>query len=191
MNQKQAIERLGKEAKTDKALDAFLHDCALRERARGQLTLEGMDLRMKKAGFTFDKSDYVRILNLLGELGFGSIVKDTKGRTTALKDIRIALQSIGKAALGQPTKLSTFRKRVRYKPIAATMPNAISAPVEITKAPKYGAGATAKQGKGFPVSITVLVNGKPVNFRVNDDLDAHDLADVILRFRDHGWDKEL
>lgn len=191
MNQKQVIERLGKEAKTDKALDAVLHVFALRERARSMITVEGLTLRMKKAGFDFDRTDYIRILSLLGNLGVGHPNKDKSGQVVSVSGIQVALQSLGKAALGQDKKLVNFRKRQRYQPVATTMPNAISVPVEITKSPKYGTGATAKQGKGFPVSITVLVNGKPVNFRVNDDLDAHDLADVILRFRDHGWDKEL
>jgi len=189
MNYKDMVEKLKVSCKTDKTLDAIMHVFALRERARSQVTLGGLAQRMKSAGFEYGREQYVKALTELASAGLGKLQKDSKGRVQALVEIKVALQSLGKAVLekGEP---KPFKQRSTYQKIKS-MRNTVGAPVVMTKGPLYGSGAETGKRQGFPVSITVLINVKPVNFRVDPSLDTQEIAEVITRFRDHGWDKEL
>src|SRR5262249_55747802 len=116
--EKQMIETLKVEAAKDKALDAVLHSFAIRKRARATITVYALANRMKNEGFTFDKGQYVGILEKLAKAGVGTLVRNAKGRIVALTGISVALQSLGKAVY-QGTSISRFNKRNRFAEVQA------------------------------------------------------------------------
>lgn len=174
MNQNQIVESLRKESQTDKILNDVMHVFASRKRARETLTVSGLYQRMKKEGFSHDPIAYEKILRYLSTLGIGALETDSKGKVRALKHIKMALQSIGLAAVGSSQRLTLFKQRNKF--------NALSEIAEVIKPKQPAAGATS----GFPVSITVVINGKPVNFRVPKELTEAEIADLVVRFRDRG-----
>ena len=170
MDTSKVVEVLREKTKESDTLNAVMHVIAMRKRARNNLTIGGLDQKMRSEGFTFTKSQYAEVLKLLASLGVGRLDTDAKGKVRALKDIKIKLQSLGEAAVGQAKKLENWRQRHKYSPLVAT--------AEMIK-PKAGG-----EGTGFPVSITVVINGKPVNFRVPKELNENEIADLVVRFRD-------
>lgn len=124
MNTQMVVETLKKEADKDEAFKDVSHVFASRKRARRQVTVASLANRMAKEGFGHSRTDYARVLRRLADLGFGSLQKDAKGNIKALKDIRISLQSIGAAAVGEAQKLINARQRVKFSALSA--PEAMS-----------------------------------------------------------------
>lgn len=173
------VELLKKEAMSDKMMRDIFHVMSLRERARNIITVGGLDQRMKKEGFNYERADYVKFLKFMASVGFGKLETDSKGKVLSLKDIRITLQSIGEAAMGQNTKLIPWKQRNKYQPLP-----------EQPK-PQAPQKASADNVTGFPVSLTVVVNGKPVNFRIPKELTEWEIADLVVRFRDSSPEKSM
>jgi hypothetical protein len=186
MNVNEICAALLKESKENQAADAFFHVCAMRKRDRTTLTIKSITQRMKKEGFKFEVVQYEKILKLLAVLELGTLQVNKKGVPLALINIKAPLQSIGMAATGQPKKLEAFLPTKKSSLVATAEMVKTSA---ATKA-LWGSGATARGPHGYPVSITVVVNGKPVNFRVPKELTKDDIADLVVRFRSEGFDKE-
>lgn len=189
MNQTDVINRLKQEAASNPAFNAVCHVFALRERARHQVTVQALDYRMRKEGFNFDKSQYANILKILGELGIGRVDHDRNGNVTALRDVKTTLQSIGKSAVsGQVTKLQNYNRRHTFSELAAVaekltgkkMAKRLSLPV----APISDDTRTTAPKVEYPVSLTVVIGGKPVNFRVPTNLSAEEIAALVIRFHD-------
>lgn len=171
MNQVEAISLLRNEAANNPVARDVFHMFAQRERTRHQVTVEALSQRMKAEGFMHSDDQYRGVLKLLGGLGFGKVETNAKGRVIALKDVKTTLQSIGAAALKQEKKLESFTQANRYQALVATAELLKKAPTGQTKS-------------GLPVSITVVINEKAVNFRVPKELNANEIADLVLRFRD-------
>jgi hypothetical protein len=168
------VRGLQEEATKDSAFRDVCHVFAQRERARSQVTIASLSQTMVEEGFKYNRDDYGRVLRKLGGLGVGSLEKNKKGRVIALKDIKVTLQSIGAAALKQKEKLENFKMRNNYRTLTA-----VAEMIKPKENPLAGPG-------GFPVSITVVINGKPVNFRVPKELNETEIADLVVRFRDKG-----
>ncbi len=175
MDISKVVDVLRSETKSKPAVSAVMHVFAMRKRARSNITVGGLDQKMRTEGFNFPRSEYAKIIRMLSDLGFGKLDVDSKGRVRALKEVKVTLQSIGEAAVGQAKKLENWQQRSKYSPLVAT--------AELIKAaPQAKSG-----GISHPVSITVLINDKPVNFRIPKELNANEIADLVVRFRD---DKE-
>jgi hypothetical protein len=165
---------LKKETALNQAADAFFHVCALRQRNRNKLTIKSIYQKMLLKGFNYDRSHYEKILKVMADLDLGKLEVNKKGKTIGLTDIKIPLKKLGALVIEQKLLVSE-----------ATI-------VKTSEATKqqWGAGATARGPKGYPVSITVVVNGKPVNFRVPPELTTTDIADLVVRFRSEGIEKD-
>lgn len=163
------IDLLSKEAKENKAFNAFAHVCALRKRARGQITMVGLAQRMKKEGFNYSSAEYEKILKFLASHNLGKLKTDNKGRVIALDDIKISLQSLGAAAVSGGD-LRTWKQRNQYK----ELPAAVSTPRPLQSEPKSPPS----------VYLTLVVNGKAVNVKIPKDFTERDIADLLLSFRD-------
>lgn len=124
INEKQLIETLKLETAKDPVTSAVLHMFAARERAREQVTIPALVNRMKEEGFLYAPGEYGRVLRLLAGLGVGRLDTDSSGKVRALKDVKVTLQSIGMAALGQGTTIDQLAKRNRYQriPIVTAAP---------------------------------------------------------------------
>lgn len=117
INEKEVIKTLQDKRSQDPVMDAVLHTFASRQRARNIVTLAALYQRMKEEGFKYDEAEYARVLKMLGELGLGKVDFDSKGRIRSLKDIKVTLQSIGLAAVGQSTTMDQAHRRNRFQKI--------------------------------------------------------------------------
>lgn len=167
MNQKQVIESLKKEASTNEAVSAILHVFALRKRARRQVTVQGLALRMKEEGFPFPKKDYESFIAFMASLGLGTLHAGKNGRPLAIKDIGVTLQSLGRAALGVDPSMEFLKKKKNtfHRIHMAVEPQT---PVSIPLA---------------PVKLTVTLNSKQITFPIQDDLSDEDVAFLVRKFR--------
>lgn len=133
MNTNNAINALKELSSKSKAASDFFHDCALRERTRGQITLMGLKLRMKRSGFEYSTAEYANILKAMADCGFGTLRLDSKGKIFALINVKTTLQSIGRAVVsGSPdSPLKNLAPRHKYSPLVAS-----EDPIEVPKAAK-------------------------------------------------------
>jgi hypothetical protein len=159
-NEKTVIETLKKEANENPAANALFHVWALRHRARNQVTMRALNLKMTKEGFKFDTALYERTLKLLSQLGFGRVEYDKNGNVKALKDIRVKLQSIGKATVGTGRKLVNFKQKNKFDSI------------EVKPIQKPS------------VILTCVVNGKAVNMTLPPSMTFDEIATIMLKFQD-------
>lgn len=166
------IEALKNKVAADKTARDVFHVMSLRERARNIVTLGGLDQRMKKEGFNYEKDDYVTVLKFMASLGFGKLELDSKGRVTALKDIKTTLQSIGEVAMGLNTELHPWKQRNKFRVLSSPSLKPVPKPTQEVLAPV------------IPVSLTVVINGKAVNVALPNNLNERDVADLVMRFRE-------
>lgn len=171
MNTKQLVERLKSEVIENKAFNDVFTMFSKRERTRDKVNLYSLIRRMELEGYKHDTNDYADILKKMADLGLGELELNKKGQIKSLKNIKITLQSLGNAAIGKGTQqLETFSQKNSYQKLT----------VDASVVSKAATGAMA----GYPVSITVVINGKPVNFRVPKELNENEIADLVVRFRD-------
>lgn len=119
---------------------------AMRQRARQQVTIAALSASMKKNGFLFERQDYEKVLSFLASLGLGTLYRSSKGRIRALKDVRVSLQSIGKAAHTGDVKLAPFKPQNRF-----------------TKVPQV---ANKPKDTVYKAKLSVLIEGTPVDFEL-------------------------
>lgn len=175
MDTKKMIETLRNDAAKDKVLDEVLHVFATRERTRFILTVHGLMQRMKREGFEHGYEEYAKILKHLGALGLGQVIHDSKGRVIALKEIKITLQSLGKAVYAKgESNLESYRKRNKFQKVTFRSPRAS------TDAPP----AAKPQAMPASVALTFVINGKPVTFSVPNNLDANDIGILVSKFQE-------
>jgi hypothetical protein len=100
-------KKLQAEALRSPTFNAICTVFALRERSRKQITINGLALYMIKEGFNYTKKDYEECLKFLASVNVGVPDLDLKNRFRGIKDINLALQSLGKAALDQDVVVPT------------------------------------------------------------------------------------
>ncbi len=168
MNNNEIVEVIRKEAKQNKVADAVFHMWAARDRARGIITIGGLEQRMKKEGFNFDKADYAKFLRFLSNLNFGKL-DESNGKVRSLKDVKVKLQSIGQVAIGGKNNLEGWRVRNKYKHFIppATQHKETTAP-----------SATLN-----PVFLAVEIKGKLINIPIPGSLDDAEVAALVHRLR--------
>lgn len=183
METKEVINVLRKEAE-DPAANAVFKVWRRRKRARGTVTVPSLERRMEMEGHAFSKAHYTGLLKKLSALGFGTLKTDSNGEVKALADITATLQSIGAAALGEKIKIENFRQRAKYHNIVERSQSILNMAKSLQGQSSY-TNLVKEEGAGveYPVAITVVVNGKPVNIRIPTNFSPEDLADLIGRFR--------
>lgn len=137
INEKELIQTLAAETSKDPTLNAVLHMFAARDRARAQVTLQALAARMKEEGFSYEDAEYIRVLRLLAKLGVGRLETDSSGRVKALKDVKVTLQSIGLAGLGQLSRIEHLNKRNRFQKVGVNRPTIVKVSPEIKLEPAY------------------------------------------------------
>ncbi len=193
MNKSEIIQTLRNEAKTDKATEAAFQVCAVRNRARNRVTVDGLIQRMHIEGFTdYDETDAVRFLEILTRTGFGRLEKDAKGHVKALTDIKVTLQSIGRVACGEEVDLDKFKKRNRYVKLAEVPKAAMLAtpakPAPKTVAvPKLAPKALVRPvapPRRATVGLTFHVGAREIKLPLSDDLTPEEIAMIVAKFQD-------
>lgn len=154
------VTQLRVQAATDPVFNAVAHRFAIRERARAQITIASLRATMGKEGFDFPVAKYQAVLSFLASLGVGTLEYSKNKKIKALKNIKTTLQSIGLAAISKTDTLEAFTVANRYQPL----------PVVPLKA--------QEKVLAQPV-LTVLVDGKIVNFPLPRPLSTEELGYVL------------
>lgn len=166
-------EILRKEAQTNPVFNAVAHVFALRERTRAQVTVGTLTQTMKKEGFDYEKRQLASVLEFLARTGVGSIEKDRRGRVQALKEIKLTLQSVGKAAVNKEA-LEGRRQRNRFAPLLA--------PVKVS-APSSPPPQAIEKPKADPSTLTVLIKGTTVSVSIPETFTRDDVIDLVNRLQ--------
>lgn len=185
------IETLKTEAGKDKTTSDVLHMFAVRGRARHRVTVDGLKQRMKREGFDHDNDSYRKVLKLLQTVGVGRLEVDAKGRIRALTDIRLTLQSIGKAALGTEAALKSFRKRASYSKLPTLPAAEVKKALKVTNepyAPLPVIVASQEPARTIPsfssVGLTVMIGEHRITIPLSGDLTSQEIAAIAERFQD-------
>ncbi len=164
------INQLRNEVRIKEAFNAVAHVFAVRQRARHQVTLTALLRTMRREGFNHPVEAYTGVLEKLAALGFGRVEKDAKGHVRALKDVRVTLQSIGSAACGTASSLSSRKLRTRYRQLA---------PRPAVLAPKV-------ERPAIGLSVVVHSGGKQLTIPVPAGLTLADMAGLLEELRSKG-----
>lgn len=164
MNTNEAINILRQEAKRNPAANSFFHVCALRKRARSNINIRSLAVKMQKEGFNYTMDQYREIIKLLSDLGFGKLDVDSKGRITGIKDIKVSLQSLGQSACGQESQLKSFSKRNKFSMVGSVKPK--QEPTVETE-----------------IDVSIKMRGKAVKIQIPKDLTAEEIAAIIAGFQ--------
>jgi hypothetical protein len=123
----EVIQKLKQTGAENPAAHAMFSVWAKRQRARHQVTMQSLLARMALEGYKYAPKDYATVLELLADLGFGTLERGRQGDVAALRGIRTTLQSIGRAAVGESVDFKTFKQRQKYIPLTRTRNQAIKA----------------------------------------------------------------
>lgn len=177
MNMKMIVDSLRKEM-NNPASNAVLTVFATRQRARGNINLNSLYHRMVREGFKYQAMDYVPVIRLLAALGFGDLDVDYKGKIRGIKNIKVRLQSIGKAAHGETDTVEGLRFRRRFRDLPA-----VSGKVEVTPPAAVAQTPTSLPTPSTTLSLELSVNGKVVHMSLPKDLTSSELANLIQRLQ--------
>lgn len=173
LNPKQLVEQLRVLAASDKTFNAVAHVFAIRERARGEVTLSNLRLRMAREGFHFKGDELGQVLKKLSELGIGTLYIDSDKRIRSLKNIKVTLQSIGQAAVGKLDKLEKFTPDNHYVALPvepkAAPPKAAAAPApkiadQVAKQPLHTPSIMPR--REYKAALLVMIDDAPVSFPI-------------------------
>lgn len=177
-----AVQFLRERVAKDKIAKDVFHVMSIRERARNVITLGGLQQRMKKEGYNYEMGDYAGVLKVLADLDFGSLMTDSRGKIVGLKDIKITLQSIGRAALGESDDLVGWKPRNKYVPLADAIPpeSVIESPRRIKTKETI---PTEENLDSHTMVLRVLINGRPVNIPIPKEMPEKEVANLIVTLR--------
>lgn len=167
MDKNEMIEQLKQEAKANKVSNAVFHVLAMRRRARHNITLNGLQQRMKAEGFDYKPADYIPAIRLLAKLGFGQLDVDSLGKIRGLKDIKTTLQSIGVAAVGNAADLANYRRRLKFQPLTQEQAKVVA---------DYSVVPAA-------VGIKVEVNGKSLDITIPGNFSSKEIVGLLDKIR--------
>jgi hypothetical protein len=167
MNQ---VEVLQKEASSNPLIHAVCLLFAARERARNQVTVLSLKAQMKKEGWQITDAQAREVLEFFAKMNVGKLKYDSKQRVTALVDIKIKLQSLGKAAISKDENLESFRPSIRYSELP------MQRSVAVLPVPLKQTAVTST----VPVSISVAIEGKNVMFPITLNLTADKLGTLLV-----------
>lgn len=168
------VNRLRKEVESNPVFNAVMHKFALRERARAQVTLHSLTQTMTNEGYKYKREEYVGVLKTLGALGVGRLEFDSKNRLVALKDIKITLQSIGKAAIGGGEQLNNTKFQRRFKNLPQT---SAVLPVKRAISPAVKSDTVQAVNIRYAAEVTVKFNKDEITtFKIPGGLSPKELG---------------
>lgn len=150
---KEVVQKLKTETKSNPAADPFFHLLATRERSRSSITLGALSQRMKEEGFAYTRDQYRGLLKAMSTSGIAVAVVSRKGNITGVKDIKINLADLGKAACeSKPSEGKVVNNKKESDKATTALP--------ITK-------------------LEVTLNGRPAIIEFPKGASANDLASIL------------
>lgn len=169
--QKEAVQKLKSETKSNPAVNAVFYLLALRERNRSTLTLGALTQRMKEEGFNYSRDQYRDVLSKFAKHGIGAPVYNKRGNCVAIKDIVVGLSELGRAAL-DAKEVSAIEQGVVHKRRVSD------------KAPQIKPADTVG---ALPVTkIEVAMDGKPITIQCPAGMSAVEMVRLVERLQAKG-----
>lgn len=171
MSQKYMVAKLKKDVASNPALNAILHMFALRKRARASVTLRVLTRSMLQEGFKYTADECAAALKALSDAGVGTLESNSKGHVRALKDIKVTLQSLGKAVCGkEPVPVNGFKAKRQYQKVATPR-------IMMGEVPAYG----PIQGPPTELNLVIKrVGGRhDITIRLPEDMTQAEIAGLI------------
>jgi len=184
--QTKILEMLKNEAVKNPVFNAACHAFAVRQRTRFTVTTLNLRQTLIKSGWKdVTREQCAEVLKFLNSLGFGTLTFDSKKRIKSLDQIKVTLQSIGKAAIAgagdvkkhmPPNKFTALAvKDVKTEEAA----NTFVAPGLQTPAPI----SQAKENN-YPAFLTIMINGRPINFACSAAINEDNLGEFLVKFKE-------
>ena len=170
------ISALREEAAKNPVFNSVCLVFSMRERTRQQITIPSLMVTMDKEKFSFSKEELAKVLRFLSGLGIGTLEHDRSGKVTALKNIKVTLQSIGLSALSKKEGLDKFQAQPQFQSLVADQASKAPVPTKTVQIPHAG---TTDNTNRFPASLTVKIEGKPVVFDIPHGISLKDLSAVL------------
>lgn len=179
------VQSLQAEAKLNPVFNTVMHAFAIRERTRAQVTVSNLRLSMAQEGYQFDRPQCEKVLQFLASIGVGRLQKHANGILYALKDIKITLQSIGRAAIGATDKLAKFDQGNSFSRLPAQITQAKAvAPIKPGHVTAKAAKATFVERRApaakYEASIYVKINGQMSKFDIPGGLTTDELGRMLI-----------
>lgn len=183
----EVVRALRQEASSNPVFKDVCTMFAKRQRTRSRLTPGGLKARMEHDGYKYYKKDYYQVLKFLGEQGLGQLKMGSRGRVIALDNVVVRLQGLGKAALAQGQELpkQTFSKRNSYTDVIGAT-EVVHAKEFIEKGqpePKPVIPRRSTRSAIYPAFLSVLIDGKLVNFPAPGELTPDNLGEFLMKFK--------
>ena len=172
-NPKAVVDRLREEAQQNPVFNAVATWLATRDRTRQQITMSHLRITMQREGFNFKREQYEDVLKFLATLGIGRIELD-RGQISALKDIRVTLQSVGTAALGTESKLDKFAPAINFQSLPVK-----PAPPKPQAKPPTLAAPLKPEPPSYATSLVVQIDGNTVTFPLPKGLTTSELGYLL------------
>lgn len=168
-NKASKVALLRQEAQGNPAFKTICQVFTQRQRTRNQVMMGTLQATLEKQGFTHPKEKLSSALAFLANLGFGRLERNSKGNVTGLKDIRITLQSIGRAALSESNDLEVAIPKQLYKPL-----------VNDGTGPKKNK-IIIREPERFSIALTAVnKDGKTISFPLPMKLTAKELGTLVV-----------
>ncbi len=165
------IEKLKTEVASNPVSAAVFHFLAQRERTRDSILTGNLYKEMCKAGFKYPKSEYAKTLRFLSTIGVGTLKVSTRGNVIGLYDIKLTLQSLGRAAIEGSPSLNPFHGRKKFT---------VLRPVVL---PPAAPRVVDDVVKDISIDIVVHINEKVLQIQVPENFKKEDISLLIEKFR--------
>lgn len=109
--QKDIVQKLKSETQNNPAAAPVFHLLALRRRSRGTITLSALSQKMRKEGFEYSNAQYRDLLGAMSKVGLGNPVLNRVGNCVGIKNIKVNLADLGKAACNEKETSQLVRER--------------------------------------------------------------------------------
>ncbi len=152
------VNRLRLAGESNSLLGMVMKKFSTRMRNRDVLTPGALKLAMSKDDHNYPKQRYAEILKLLASVGLGKLELGPRGQVRALNRIPLDLKIIGQMYLREDM---------------TGLEKAINSPVEEIE---------FKKSPPNSVTLSIMIEGKKVDFPGLKDLDQEALGEFIVKF---------
>ena len=148
-------------SRNSKVAEAVFKSFVTRLRTRNQVYARALRRRVaKEQGQNYPLEAYCEVLAGLGRMGLGDVVKNTRGRVVALRNVVTTLQSIGEVALAGSDR------------------------VRLVKWGKSRALESVPKLVESNVVLTFVMHGLPINVSLPRGLVSEDLTQIVTKLNE-------
>lgn len=169
------ISMIKRHASDSETFRAMCRSFAARKRTKETVTVRALAVRLETEGYIARKEYLQNELYFLAQIGVGTLKKDNNGNIVALTNLKVTLQSVGKAAGEQVANLKNWKKQKRFKKLIPSqkMPDFRET---IVKSPK-----AVIPKKKYTANLIVNIEGNPVNV-ASFQMAPEELGEFMIEF---------